>query len=391
MKYIILLLLSLALSGARGEETPWALNPPNPFLSNPHEDTDRDGVPDGTDIDSDNDGIVDSIEDANSDGDSNPYTNPTDTDGDGIPDYLDLDSDNDGILDNLEAQAPGVYIAPSGVDSDGNGLDDAYEESPGSCGGLIPVDTDQDGVPDYLDIDSDNDGILDNREAQSTGNFTPPSGQDLNQNGLDDVYEETGDEICDFNSRDTRYQGTDKVILCHRENKNPGGKFRYHQISVAPAAVQAHLDHGDTVGPCNQAITPFTGGLGPWNTDGDCQPDFRDIDSDNDGILDVVEAQDSSTFQEPCGIDSDHNGLDDHFESHPGSGEGNYPLNTDGDLQPDFRDIDSDNDGIPDNLEGQPTDGYVPPTGTDTDGNGLDDAYEGTGAEGITPENTDGT
>jgi len=43
-----------------------------------------------------------------------------DTDGDGTPDYLDADSDNDGILDNEEAQL-------SGVDSDGDGIDDLYD------------------------------------------------------------------------------------------------------------------------------------------------------------------------------------------------------------------------------------------------------------------------
>ncbi|UWP97176.1 Hint domain-containing protein (plasmid) [Aliiroseovarius crassostreae] len=84
----------------------------------------------------------------------------TDTDGDGIADHLDLDSDNDGITDNVEMQTTDGYVAPSGVDSDGDGLDDAYEAA-----GLTPVDTDGDGTADYLDTDSDNDGILDVDEA----------------------------------------------------------------------------------------------------------------------------------------------------------------------------------------------------------------------------------
>ena len=50
-----------------------------------------------------------------------------DTDADGIPDHLDLDSDNDGITDNVEAQTTQDYIAPSGIDSNNNGLDDIYE------------------------------------------------------------------------------------------------------------------------------------------------------------------------------------------------------------------------------------------------------------------------
>ncbi|MGB5402775.1 MAG: hypothetical protein WBN13_02250, partial [Robiginitalea sp.] len=384
--YFSAVLLVITLTGVYAS-VPTSFN----YVTNANLDTDRDGVSDNADIDDDNDGIVDSIEDPNTDGDGKPETNPLDSDGDGVPDYLDLDSDNDGVLDNYEAQKTHNYIPPSGVDSDGNGLDDAYEENPGDCGGLVPPDTDKDGVSDYLDIDSDNDGILDNYEAQTQSTFISRSGLDQNNNGVDDAYEPFGDDICDFNSKETKYQGSDKVILCHRENKNPGGKFRYHQISVAPAAVQAHLDHGDALGACNKEITPFVGGLNPVNSDNDCDPDFRDIDSDNDGILDNIEAQESASFQEPCDLDADGNGLDDHYESTPGGGEGLPPVNSDTDSIPDFRDIDSDNDGIPDNVEAQTTDGYIPPSGVDSIHNGLDDAYEGSGGQGLTPVNTDGT
>ncbi|MGB5226935.1 MAG: gliding motility-associated C-terminal domain-containing protein [Eudoraea sp.] len=291
-------------------------------------DTDNDGVKDLTDIDDDNDGIIDAIEDNNPDGDNNPLTHPTDTDKDGVPNHLDVDSDNDGIIDNVESQPTHSYIAPSGIDSDGNGLDDNYEETPGSCGGIVPIDSDLDSYPDYVDIDSDNDGILDNVEAQTTADFQAPCGMDSDGNGLDDHYEET-----------------------------PGS----------------------------------CGGLIPVNTDGDFQPDFRDIDSDNDGILDNVEAQEAASFQPPCGMDSDGNGLDDHYEDTPGSGEGLHPINSDNDPNPDFRDIDSDNDGLPDNIEAQTTSGYILPSGLDDDKDGLDNAYEESGDQGLTPENTDGT
>ncbi|WP_445385514.1 T9SS type B sorting domain-containing protein [Robiginitalea sp. IMCC44478] len=383
-----ILLLSLSLLGV--PEISAATTDTGIMLS-PYTDTDGDGVPDTSDIDDDNDGIIDSLEDANKDKDNKPHTNPTDTDGDGIPDYLDIDSDNDGILDNVEAQTTSGYICPSGIDADGNGLDDAYEETPGSCGGLIPVDTDKDKVKDYLDIDSDNDGILDNVEAQSTPGFIAASGQDSNNNGLDDAYERTGDGVCNFNSPETKYKGADKVLLCHKEEKSGNSpKNGYHTISVAPAAVQAHLNHGDTLGACDQKCG-IRNGLDPVDTDGDGNKDYRDIDSDNDGILDNVEAQPTGSYQEPCGKDQDKNGLDDHYEDTPGSGEGLDPVNSDSDPAPDFRDIDSDNDGIPDNVEGQTTAGYIPPSGNDSDNDGLDDAYEGSGDQGITPVNTDGT
>ncbi len=292
-------------------------------------DTDGDTVPDHIDVDDDGDGIIDVVEDENLDGDDNPATNPTDTDGDGVPNYHDKDSDNDGILDIVEAQTTANYIEPCGIDSDGNGLDDHYEETPGSCGGLTPIDTDGDTIPDYLDIDSDNDGILDNVEAQTSGDFQAPCGMDADGNGLDDHYE-----------------------------NHPGS---------------------------GEGITPL-------DSDADHHPDFRDIDSDNDGILDNVEAQTTGDFQAPCGMDADGNGLDDHYENHPGSGEGITPVNTDGDNEADFRDLDSDNDGILDNVEAQTTSDFQAPCEMDADGNGLDDHYEnhpGSG-EGITPVNTDG-
>ena len=59
-----------------------------------------------------------------------------DTDGDGKPDYLDIDSDNDNLLDSVEA----------GVNPN------------------LPVDTDGDGIMNFRDTDSDNDGILDKLE-----------------------------------------------------------------------------------------------------------------------------------------------------------------------------------------------------------------------------------
>ncbi|MBW2734007.1 MAG: hypothetical protein JRH20_16590 [Deltaproteobacteria bacterium] len=58
-----------------------------------------------------------------------------DLDGDGIPNFIDSDSDGDGIIDSIEA---------------GHGSE--------------PVDSDGDGDPDYLDADSDDDGVADGDE-----------------------------------------------------------------------------------------------------------------------------------------------------------------------------------------------------------------------------------
>ncbi|MCL5247658.1 hypothetical protein M4I21_17710, partial [Cellulophaga sp. 20_2_10] len=315
-------------------------------------DTDGDGIADNIDIDDDNDGIIDTVE------------GTADFDKDGIPNSLDIDSDNDGVLDNVEAQLSVGYIKPSGIDSDGNGLDDAYESSPGSGEGLTPIDTDGDARKDYLDIDSDNDGILDLGEAQATNELTFPSGKDVSpKNGLDDAFENycgggkginptdtDGDSYPDFRDIDSDNDGiTDNV-----EAQTTDGY-------IAPTGKDTDCDGLDNAYESCPGI-----GLYPVDTDGDKNPDFRDIDSDNDGITDNVEAQGGVGVVHPCTFDTDGNGLDDAYETTPGSGEGITPTNSDSDSNPDFRDIDADNDGIPDNVEGQTTVDYIAPSGNDS-------------------------
>jgi len=124
-----------------------------------------------------------------------------DDDGDGIPNRLDLDSDNDGIPDNVEAQSTSGYVAPSGNDTDGDGLDDAYDPDNGGTS-LTPPDTDKDGIPDYLDSDSDNDGYTDCEEGlpDSTGGKScPVSASAVNANGVIDWADGTGGAYSDPN------------------------------------------------------------------------------------------------------------------------------------------------------------------------------------------------
>jgi heat shock protein beta len=130
------------------------------------DDTDGDGIPDVDDDDNDNDGISDDDEGTG------------DSDGDGIPDYLDIDSDNDGIYDvvesgngNLDTNDDGVLNQDDlgYVDVDKNGMHDdsnlfsIIELDGNTVFGAENdfVDTDGDGTPDHLDIDSDDDGVDD--------------------------------------------------------------------------------------------------------------------------------------------------------------------------------------------------------------------------------------
>ncbi|WP_262510387.1 lectin-like domain-containing protein [Pontibacter arcticus] len=146
-------------------------------------DKDGDGIPNHLDLDSDGDGILDAVEansgivpanfnmatgrfsgSANANGVVFTFTNIPDTDGDGLADYLDIDSDNDGILDNLEAQTTGSRLMAKGTDTNPDrkdGIDDSFK----GTNAITPVDTDGDGIADYLDLDSDGDLISDTAEA----------------------------------------------------------------------------------------------------------------------------------------------------------------------------------------------------------------------------------
>jgi gliding motility-associated-like protein len=247
--------------------------------------------PSGIDLDSDNDGIADSFEDLNADNDNDPSTNPTDTDGDGIPDYLDIDSDNDGIPDNVEAQFALDYIAPSMVDNNGNGIDDAYEND-GNLG-LIPVDSDNDGIPDYVDEDSDDDNVPDAIE-----------GHDHDQDGIADV------------------------VLIGSDKDNDGLDDAFEGETVIDTDVNDEINSPSSDLP---------------DTDGDGIPDFRDSDDDDDGIETIDE--DFNGDGNYANDDSNENGIPNYLD--PDLGE-----STVGEEEVDVVNVITPNgDGVHDTLE----------------------------------------
>ncbi|ACR12880.1 thrombospondin type 3 repeat family protein [Teredinibacter turnerae T7901] len=193
---------------------------PNAFGSG--SDKDHDSVPAGLDRDQDGDGISDAVEGMG------------DLDNDGLADALDLDSDNDGLPDSLETDRP----APTGVDTDFDGIDDAYDvdvtggvdaDGDGVDDRFQEVDTDGDGLPDYRDLDSDNDGIPDSEEQL----LVPLTGMDSDSDGIDDAV-----DVDNTGGVDANNDGVDDALV---------------------------------------VTTDF---------DNDGLPDYRDTDSDNDGVLD---------------------------------------------------------------------------------------------------------
>ncbi|MBT1706116.1 tandem-95 repeat protein, partial [Chryseosolibacter indicus] len=294
---------------------------------NDYFDFDLDGIPDFIDLDSDNDGITDCIEaggtdadrdgiidgfvDANADGLSDQIGAglvPSDMDGDGRYSFRDQDSDGDGITDCVEAggtDANNDGVIDGFTDTDRDGLANSVDpttnrlaltasNSSGSTPLSIP-DTDGDSKKNYLDIDSDNDGVSDNVEGQTTAAYAAPLNIDSDGDGIANSYD-----------------------------GNNGG-------------------------------TPIS----PVNTDGTDQPDYLDIDSDNDNVADAIEANDHDSDGNPSPVlpvsgDADGDGLLDGYDlvngpdcmatGMNGTGSSSILQNTDGDAQRDWRDADDDGD-----------------------------------------------
>ena len=160
----------------------------------------------------------------------------------------------------MEAQTTSAYIPPSLLDTNGNGLDDAYENN-GNLG-LFPVDTDEDSLPDYLDEDSDDDNIPDNIEAH-----------DHDQDGIPDV------------------------ALIGSDKDNDGLDDGYEGASTIDIDVNDEINDPYNVLP---------------NTDGDDESDYRDTDDDDDGIASKDEDIDGDGNY--ANDDSDEDGIPEYLE-----------------------------------------------------------------------------
>jgi hypothetical protein len=354
-------------------------------------DVDGDGIPNYRDLD------FTGRSDINNDGVDDRF----DADLDGIPNMFDLDSDNDGIPDVVEAG--GVDVNGDGkldnfIDTDSDGLSDqvdGYLSGAFNSGlGLGLKDTDGDAVPNMFDLDSDADGIPDVREV---------GGIDVNNNGrVDSFIDLNGDGMADH------LMGANALLRTGPDTNGDGraNSYPYHNIDKDkfpnPYDIDSDGDGMLDLIEVGFTDTNFDGRAdGPlvngWTTtisylptlllrdyDKDGKPDYLDIDSDNDGITDHIEGPSTFDYRMPLGIDTDGDGLDDAHDSKSilWGGSGVFPIDTDGDLIPDYLDSDTDDDGSLDIIEGHDYnfDGIANEnttrTGIDTDGDGLDDRFD---------------
>ena len=212
---------------------------------------------------------------------------------------------------------------------------------------LITNDTDDDGIPNTVDMDDDNDGILDSVE-----------------NNGDEFRDSDGDGVYDRLDLDADGDGILDIVESGLTNA---------QITALDSNGDGFIDLSNSFGANGFADTLETtpeSGIANYtnaNNDTDINFDFQDIDADNDGIPDNVELQPTIGYIAPdtsvneFGINSAYLG-------------GMTLTYSDLDLIPDYLDTDSDEDGIPDIEENGMADFL---NNIDTDGDGLDDAFEG--------------
>jgi hypothetical protein len=223
-----------------------------------------------TEGDSDLDGWKDDIE-AICNTDPNHFEDrPLDTDGDGICDYLDADSDGDGETDEREQRCGSDPLDAESLppDANENGFCDAEEE-----------DRDNDGILDFLDAfpddasanrDTDGDGMPDELIGQSTS--TPPLVEDLDDDG--DGWLDIDESLCGSSPKRATDlpPDMDGDMICDTLDDDIDGDGWLNEVET---------------GVCGG--NPLDADIRPQDTDGDMICDILDDDIDGDGWLNEVE------------------------------------------------------------------------------------------------------
>ncbi|MBN1944368.1 MAG: hypothetical protein JW797_01775 [Bradymonadales bacterium] len=409
-------------------------DPNNPADDYGRADSDRDGLPDRLeealgsdpfDYDSDDDGVPDGLE----------PNRDEDTDGDGLINLLDPDSDDDGLFDGtemgycladltyatdlrqgrfVEDADPATTTDPLRADTDRGGVADGFEDT--NLNGMVDegetdpedptdddpssvVDSDDDGLPDAFermigsdpeDGDSDDDGLADGDE--------PNPAEDCDGDGAINLVDPDSDD-------DGLFDGTEMGLTEGDIGPDTDVEAGFFIPDADPTTTTSPIDRdsdGDGVMDGNED-TDLDGAV----DEGERDPTWDEgvieppLDTDGDGLADALDAYLGTS---PTDADSDDDGLIDGREHDPAA-------DTDGDGLISPLDPDGDGDGLPDGLESGVTEvdrhpdtdasaGWFvadrdPSTITspllrDTDGGGVPDNDEDDNANGrVDPGETD--
>ena len=317
---------------------------------------------------------------------------------------------------------------------------------------LAPVvqDVDGDGLAEAFDLDDDNDGLADSSESAVPFRFetapleVPGEGGSITQDvDLSSYGVELGDSVTishvvalgdlnssaetfsfSFNDGEANIGGLQSGNQCSStlDPVTPAVNQSISVIDLGAGVLGVRIECTSTpqINFCNveleYALTISGTGIGMPNEDGDAVQDSLDVDSDNDGVLDITELgltdadgdglvdlqSDSGSLS--SAPDSDGDGLPDYLDlesnnaqndgtAYDIAGSGFAAFDTNGDGRIDALDagggVDADLDGIDDLIDRDPTrfgnpepdcdmDGVPDSADTDPDcnGNGIQDNCE---------------
>jgi len=313
------------------------------------DDTDGDGIPNFLDVDDDGDRLLTRFEnsfyeDFNGDGDN-----------DGIANYLDVDDDNDGVLTKYEAVFnsffnTGKYTVkrykkrwdynpktwkPNFKDKSRLTSKEEEVEYP---------DTDGDGLPDFFDIDDDNDGVLTKYENPD------PNGDSIPDDALDSD-QETIPNYLDVDDDD------DGILTIMEIPDQNGDGVPDDALDSDQEQIPNYLDTDDD----NDSILTF----------------FENPDKNGDGVPDDAQDSDSEQIPDYLDVDDDNDTIPTIIERPDQNGDGvpDDALNSDFEDTPNYIDVDDDNDGKP-TKEGEDLNVNGTSADDDGDGDGFIDAIE---------------
>jgi large repetitive protein len=303
-----------------------------------NQDSEGDGLLNAEDPDSDNDGLYDGTEQgvatAGADTDTGAGHFIADADPATVTDPIDADTDDGTVRDGAEDGNHDGRVDSGETDPNNPADDVALEDTDGD--GLLDVEENTFGS-DYLDADSDEDGVRDGNEP----NWSSDSDGDSLINARDADSDDDG--VLD---------GTELGLTRPDDETDPeAGLFVADaDPNTTTSAVNPDTDRG---GVSDGAEDPnHDGRIDAGERDPNDPADDLLVDTDGDGLSDAEE-----TFEgtDPGDVDSDDDGVSDGDEP-------NWNQDRDGDDLINALDPDSDGDGLFDGTER----GVITP-GPDTD------------------------
>jgi hypothetical protein len=275
---------------------------------------------------------------------------PVDTDGDGIADVADLDNDNDGILDVDEC----AFVSTATLDFASTG-GTTVTHTATSGRGILYID--------FISIDNSFNLTINGTDIATEFQFQPGAPGNFARFDTGFTYGQAG--VPQLWSLSGTLANPVLRVLIDSDGKlqlfgaqSSGGPLVNLTLDTPPLTIPWNPSGSNTIS-IGQIVTGPTNMTGQFRFSGECDTDgdgiFNrfDLDSDNDGIYDAVEAGHGQTHtggvvNGAVGTD----GIPNSVQIDPNGWSVNYTVvDTDGDGNTDAQELDSDADGCNDVLE----------------------------------------